>query len=110
MPCSRSSPAGCRSSHSDRTRSSGRPVRDAAEAARVAASVLAFGRTGVVIANPVPASDAMESAVVERLVAQAERRALLVDNARAAAEVARHLAVARPRDTHDGPGGPGRGD
>ena len=103
-------------------------VRDAAEAARVAASVLAFGRTGVVIANPVPASDAMEPAVVERLVAQAERRArasniagkaltpflldslaessggatlrtnraLLVDNARAAAEVARHLA-ARPR-------------
>ena len=103
-------------------------VRDAVEAARVAASVLAFGRTGVVIANPVPASDAMEPAVVERLVAQAERRArasniagkaltpflldalaessggatlrtnraLLVDNARAAAEVARHLA-ARPR-------------
>ena len=117
-------------------------VRDAAEAARVAASVLAFGRTGVVIANPVPASDAMQSAVVERLVAQAERRArtsnitgkvltpfllhalaessggatlrtnraLLVDNARAAAEVARHLAVARPSDTHDGPGGPDRGD
>ena len=116
-------------------------VRDAAEAARVAASVLAFGRTGVVIANPVPASDAMESATVERLVAQAERRArasniagkaltpflldalaessggatlrtnraLLVDNARAAAEVARHLAAARPRDTRDGPGGPGRG-
>ena len=116
-------------------------VRDAAEAARVAASVLAFGRTGVVIANPVPASDAMQSAVVERLVAQAERRArasniagkaltpflldalaessggatlrtnraLLVDNARAAAEVARHLAVARPRDTRNGPGGPGRG-
>ena len=104
-------------------------VRDAAEAARVAASVLAFGRTGVVIANPVPASDAMESATVERLVAQAERRArasnitgkaltpflldalaessggatlrtnraLLVDNARAAAEVARHLATARAR-------------
>ena len=103
-------------------------VRNAAEAARVAASVLAFGRTGVVIANPVPASDAMESAAVERLVAQAERRArasniggkaltpflldalaessggatlrtnraLLIDNARAAAEVARHLA-AQPR-------------
>ena len=104
-------------------------VRDAAEAARVAASVLAFGRTGIVIANPVPASDAMESAAVERLVAQAERRAgasnitgkaltpflldalaessggatlrtnraLLVDNARVAAEVARHLAAARAR-------------
>ena len=104
-------------------------VRDAAEAARVAASVLAFGRTGVVIANPVPASDAMESAVVERLVTEAGRRArasniagkaltpflldalaessggatlrtnraLLVDNARAAAEVARHLAAARAR-------------
>ena len=103
-------------------------VRDAAEAARVAASVLALGRTGVVIANPVPAPDAMESAAVERLVAQAERRArasniagkaltpflldalaessggatlrtnraLLVDNARVAAEVARHLA-AQPR-------------
>lgn len=115
-------------------------VRDAAEAARVAASVLAFGRTGVVIANPVPASDAMEPAVVERLVAQAERRArasniagkaltpflldalaessggatlrtnraLLVDNARAAAEVARHLAAARPRGPGGGPGGPGR--
>ena len=107
-------------------------VRDAAEAARVAASVLAFGRTGVVIANPVPACDAMESAVVERLVAQAGRRArassiagkaltpflldalaessggatlrtnraLLVDNARAAAEVARHLA-AQPRGADD---------
>ena len=104
-------------------------ARDAAEAARVAASVLAFGRTGVVIANPVPAPDAMESATVERLVAQAERsarasniagkaltpflldalaessggvtlrtnRALLVDNARVAAEVARHLAAARAR-------------
>ena len=104
-------------------------VRDAAEAARVAASVLAFGRTGVVIANPVPAPDAMESAAVERLVAQAERRArasnitgkaltpflldalaessggatlrtnraLLVDNARVAAEVAQHLAAARAR-------------
>ena len=99
-------------------------VRDAAEAARMAASVLAFGRTGVVIANPVPAADAMDPAVVERLVTEAERRArasnvagkaltpflldalaessggatlrtnraLLVDNARAAAEVARHLA------------------
>ena len=115
-------------------------VRDAAEAARVAASVLAFGRTGVVIANPVPAPDAMEPAVVERLVAQAERRgrasniagraltpflldalaessggatlrtnrALLVDNARAAAEVARHLAAARPRGPGGEPGGPGR--
>ena len=104
------------------------PVCDAAEAARVAASVLAFGRTGVVIANPVPASDAMDPAVVERLVTEAERRArashiagkaltpflldalaessggatlrtnraLLADNARAAAEVARHLA-AQPR-------------
>ena len=101
------------------------PVRDAAEAARVAASVLALGRTGVVIANPVPASDAMDPAVVERLVTEAERRArasnvggkaltpflldalaessggatlrtnraLLVDNARAAAEVAGHLAA-----------------
>ena len=115
-------------------------VRDAAEAARVAASVLAFGRTGVVIANPVPAPDAMEPAVVERLVAQAERRgrasniagraltpflldalaessggatlrtnrALLVDNARAADEVARHLAAARPRGPGGEPGGPGR--
>ena len=33
-------------------------------------------------------------------------RALLVDNARAAAEVARHLAAARARDTRNGPGGP----
>ena len=111
------------------------PVRDAAEAARVAASVLAFGRTGVVIANPVPASDAMDPAVVERLVAQALRRAgaanvtgkaltpfllralaessggatlrtnraLLVDNARAAAEVAGHLSARRrgPAGTRD---------
>ena len=101
------------------------PVRDATEAARVAAAALSLGRTGVVIANPVPASDAMEPAVVERLVEEAERgalaanvtgkaltpyllralaessagatlrtnRALLVDNARAAAEVARHLAA-----------------
>ena len=104
------------------------PVRDAAEAARAAASVLAFGRTGVVIANPVPVPDAMDPAVVEHLVTEALRRArasnvagkaltpfllealadssggatlrtnraLLVDNARAAAEVARHL-VALPR-------------
>ena len=116
-------------------------VRDAVEAARMAASVLAFGRTGVVIANPVPASDAMDPAVVERLVTEAERRArasniagkaltpflldalaessggatlrtnraLLVDNARAAAEVACHLAAARARDTRDGPGRPRRG-
>ena len=100
------------------------PVRDASEAALVAAAVLEFGRTGVVIANPVSASDAMDPAEVERLVTEAERRAraskvagkaltpflldaiaessdgatlrtnraLLVDNARAAAEVARHLA------------------
>ena len=104
------------------------PVRDASEAARVAAAVLAFERTGLVIANPVPAADAMDRATIERLVEEAERRArasnvtgkaitpflldalaessdgatlrtnraLLVDNARAAAEVARHLAVARP--------------
>ena len=104
------------------------PVRDASEAARVAAAVLAFERTGLVIANPVPAADAMVRATVERLVEEAERRArasnvtgkaitpflldalaessdgatlrtnraLLVDNARAAAEVARHLAAARP--------------
>ena len=104
------------------------PVRDASEAARVAAAVLAFERTGLVIANPVPAADAMDRATIERLVEEAERRArasnvtgkaitpflldalaessdgatlrtnraLLVDNARAAAEVARHLAAARP--------------
>ena len=101
------------------------PVRDATEAARIAAAVLALGRTGLVIANPVPVSDAMDNAEVERLVREAERRAraanitgkaltpfllealaessggatartnraLLVDNARAAAEVARHLAA-----------------
>ena len=101
------------------------PVRGASEAARVASAVLAFGRTGVVIANPVPATDAMERIEVERLVETAERRArassvtgkaltpfllgaiaessagatlrtnraLLVDNARAAAVVARHLAA-----------------
>ena len=104
------------------------PVRDASEAARVAAAVLAFERTGLVIANPVPAADAMDRATIELLVEEAERRArasnvtgkaltpflldalaessdgaslrtnraLLVDNARAAAEVARHLAAARP--------------
>ena len=101
------------------------PVRDTAEAARVAATVLAFERTGLVIANPVPAAEAMDPAAVERLVGDAERRArasnvtgkaltpflldaiaessdgatlranraLLVDNARAAAEVARHLTA-----------------
>ena len=104
------------------------PVRDASEAARIAAAVLAFERTGLVIANPVPAADAMDRATIERLVEEAKRRArasnvtgkaitpflldalaessdgatlrtnraLLVDNARAAAEVARHLAAARP--------------
>ena len=109
------------------------PVRDASEAARVAAAVLALGRTGVVIANPVPAADAMDPAVVERLVEEAGRgaraanvagkaltpfllralaessggatlranRALLVDNARAAADVARHLAAARARAAGD---------
>ena len=103
------------------------PVRDAAEAARVAAEVLAFGRTGVVIANPVPVADAMDRAEVGRLVDTAARRArasnvtgkaltpyllralaessagatlrtnraLLLDNARAAAKVARHLAAVR---------------
>ena len=116
------------------------PVRDAFEAARVAAAVLAFERTGLVIANPVPAADAMDRAEVERLVEEAGRRAraanvtgkaltpflleaiaeasdgatlrtnraLLVDNARAAAEVARHLAAARPRGPGDGRVGPGR--
>lgn len=100
-------------------------VRDVSEAARVAGAVLALDRTGLVIANPVPASDAMHRAEVERLVRDAERRAhasgiggkaltpfllraiadasdgatlrtnraLLVDNARAAAEVGRHLAA-----------------
>ena len=104
------------------------PVRDASEAARIAATVLACERTGLVIANPVPTADAMNRATVEHLVEEAERRAqtanvtgkaltpflldtlaessggatlrtnraLLVDNARAAAEVARHLAAARP--------------
>ncbi len=111
------------------------PVRDASEAARVAAAVLALGRTGLVIANPVPAAEAMDPAEVERLVEAAGRRArasgitgkaltpfllqalaessggatlrtnqaLLVDNARAAAEVARHLA-ALPRGDADEPG------
>ena len=110
------------------------PVRDAPEAARIAAAVLALGRTGLVIANPVPVAHAMDPAEVERLVEEAERRArasnvsgkaltpfllqalaeasdgatlrtnraLLVDNARAAAEVARHLAGARSRDADDG--------
>ena len=104
------------------------PVRDASEAARIAAAVLAFERTGLVIANPVPTADAMDRTTVEHLVEEAVRRAcasnvtgkaitpflldalaessdgatlrtnqaLLVDNARAAAEVARHLAAARP--------------
>lgn len=108
------------------------PVRDASEAARVVAAVLGVGRTGLVIANPVPISDAMDGAEVEVLVAEAERRAraagiagkaltpfllealaessdgatlhanraLLVDNARVAAEVACHLA-SRPGE----PGG-----
>ena len=108
------------------------PVRDASQAARIAATVLALGRTGLVIANPVPASDAIARAEVERFVREAERRAraanvvgkaltpflleslaetsngatvrtnraLLVDNARAAAEVARHLAV-QPGDSAD---------
>ena len=110
------------------------PVHDACEAARVAAAVLALERTGLVIANPVPTSHAMERAEVERLVRDAERRArasnidgkaltpfllqaiadasdgatlrtnraLLLDNARAAAEVARHLAV-QLREPADGP-------
>ena len=104
-------------------------VSDAGEAAQVAAAVLALQRTGLVIANPVPAADAMDPAVVEHLVEEAERRArasdiggkaltpfllralaessggatvrtnraLLVDNARTAAEVARHLSTARRR-------------
>ena len=103
------------------------PVQDAREAARVAAAVLALERTGLIIANPVPAEEAMDRETVEHLVEQAERgartanvagkaltpflldalaassggatlrtnRALLVDNARAAAEVAGHLAAAR---------------
>ena len=111
------------------------PARDAVDAAMLAAAVLAFRRTGLVIANPVPAADAMERATVGHLVEQAERRArashvsgkaltpfllqalseasggatlrtnraLLVDNARAAAEVARHLASARSRDAVDEP-------
>ena len=103
------------------------PVRDTAEAARIAATVLSFDRTGLVIANPVPAADAMDRTTVERLVERAIRRAhesnvtggaitpflldvlaetsggatlranqaLLVDNARAAAEIAGRLATAR---------------
>ena len=103
------------------------PVPDASEAARIAATVLAFGRTGLVVANPVPAADALDRATVEGLVEDATRRArasgiagkaitpflldalaeasggatlranraLLVDNARAAAEVACHLAAHR---------------
>ena len=109
-------------------------VHDAQEAARVTAAVLSLERTGVLIANPVPASHAMDHAEVERLVRGAERRArasridgkaltpfllraiadasdgatlrtnraLLVDNARVAAEVARHL-VAQPHDPADEP-------
>ena len=111
------------------------PVHDSAEAARVAAAVLAFARTGLVIANPVPAAEAMDSATVERLVENAVRRArasdvtgkaitpflldvlaetsggatlranqaLLVDNARVAAEVAHHLAATRRQDAGDAP-------
>ena len=103
------------------------PVQDAREAARVAAAVLALERTGLVVANPVSAEEAMDRETVEHLVEQAERgartanvagkaltpflldalaassggatlrtnRALLVDNARVAAEVAGHLAAAR---------------
>ena len=109
------------------------PVRNAAEAARVAAAVLALGRTGLIIANPVPAADAMDRDTVERLVGETERRArasnvtgkaltpfllealaessggatlrtnraLLVDNARVAAEVARHIAAARNHSEPD---------
>ena len=109
------------------------PVRNAAEAARVAAAVLALGRTGLIIANPVPAADAMDRDTVERLVGEAERRArasnvtgkaltpfllealaessggatlrtnraLLIDNARVAAEVARHIAAARNHSEPD---------
>ena len=51
------------------------PVRDASEAARVAAAVLAFERTGLVIANPVPTADAMDRTTVEHLVEEAVRRA-----------------------------------
>ena len=119
-------------------RDSGLPVpqaaRDAAQAARLAAVVFAFRRSGLVIANPAPARDAMERDTVERLVEEAGRRArashvsgkaltpfllqalaeasdgatlrtnraLLVDNARAAAEVARYLAAARSCDIDDG--------
>lgn len=111
------------------------PVRDASEAARIAAAVLALGRTGLVIANPVPAADAMGRATVERLVENAERRArasnvtgkaltpfllealaessdgatlrtnraLLVENARTAAEIARRLAAMRSREAGDTP-------
>ena len=117
------------------------PVRDATEAARVVAAVLAFGRTGAVVVNPVPAADAMDPAEVERLVEEASdrarasniggkaltpfllqalaqasggatlctNRALLVDNARAAAEVARQLA-AQSRGTADEPDIGRRGD
>ena len=112
------------------------PVRDASEAARVAAAVLAFGRTGLVIANPVPAPDAMDGAKVERLVREAghrahasnvtgkaltpfllqalaqasggatlrTNRALLIDNARAAAKVAGHLSAMRSRRAGEGIG------
>ena len=101
------------------------PARDASQAARIAAVVLATGRTGLVIANPVPAPDAMDRVEVERLVRDASNRArtlniggkaltpfllraiaeasdgatlrtnraLLVDNARAAGELGRHLAA-----------------
>ena len=111
-------------------------VRDASEAARVAAAVLSTRRTGLVIANPVPASDAMDGAEVERLVREAEHRAhasnvtgkaltpfllqalaqasggatlrtnraLLIDNARAAAEVAGHLSAIRSRRGGEGTG------
>ena len=114
------------------------PVRNASEAARVTAAVLSMGRTGLVIANPVPASDAMDGVEVERLVREAEHRAhasnitgkaltpfllralaqasggatlrtnraLLVDNARAAAEVARHLSAERSRRAGEATGVP----
>ena len=102
-------------------------VRDALEAARITAAVLAFERTGLIVANPVPVADALDRATIEGLVEDAMRcaqasgvtgkaitpflletlakasggatlsanRALLVDNARAAAEVACHLAAVR---------------
>ena len=113
------------------------PARDAPEAARMVAAVLGLGRTGAVVANPVPAADAMDPVEVERLVREAEgraraariggealtpfllraladasggatlrtNRALLVANARAAAEMARHLPAARSHPPDEEPGG-----